>query len=273
MTPVIDLPLILEADELQRHLGDKRLRIVDLSKAETHGQAHIPGAVFLDYPQIVAVRKPVMGLLPDDEHLTRILAGIGVTPETHVVAYDNEGGGKACRLLWTLEAIGHTRYSLLDGGLHAWANEGHPLTSDPSPVASDEYRIVPGARDAVADRDYILEHLGDPSVALLDTRSPEEFDGTKRFAARGGHIPGARNMDWTLAMDQGRNLRLKPQAELRALLEERGVTPDKTVVVYCQSHHRSAHTYVMLRSLGYTRVKGYAGSWSDWGNREDTPVE
>ena len=100
---------------------------------------------------------------------------------------------------------------------------------------------------------------------LVDVREVEEFAQ--------GHIPGAVNMEWLLAMDQALNLRFKSPDELRALLAERHVTPDKEVIVYCHTHHRSAHTYMVLKSLGYERVRGYPGSWSDWGNAADTPVE
>ncbi len=111
------------------------------------------------------------------------------------------------------------------------------------------------------------------NTVLLDARSPEEYNGTKRFTARSGHIPGAVNLNWLDTMDRHRNLRLKTDAELRRMLSERGITPDKEVIVYCQTHHRSAHSYVMLKSLGYTNIKGYPGAWSEWGNSNDTPIE
>lgn len=269
----IQFPLLVEAESLAANLGAEDLLVVDLSKASTHSQLHIPGAVFLDYAQIVATRPPVGGLLPDAEQLGRAFSAIGLRPDRHVIAYDDEGGGKAARLLWTLEAIGHRRYSLLDGGLHAWANEGRPVTAEPTPVqptAADV--VVPSDPEPVATREFILAHLDDPAVALLDARSPQEFTGERRFSARGGHIPGAVNIEWTQLMDTERNLRLKEGTALRRMLEAAGITPERTVVAYCQTHHRSAHTWFALKWLGY-RAKGYAGSWSDWGNRDDTPVE
>lgn len=267
------LALVVEADDLQQHLGEDRLVVVDLSKPETYLQSHVPGAVHLEYPRIIDIRKPVMGLVPEAPVLATVLGNLGITPETHVVAYDDEGGGKACRLLWTLATLGHQGYSLLNGGLHAWVNEGHALEGGsvaPTPAAA--YPIPETRQDSV-DYRYIQTHLGEAGIALLDTRSVEEYHGIKCFAARGGHIPGAVNLDWMQTMDQTRNLRFKPEGWLRETLQGLGVTPDKEVIVYCQSHHRSAHTYIMLKHLGYARVSGYPGSWSDWGNREDTPVE
>ena len=109
-------------------------------------------------------------------------------------------------------------------------------------------------------------------IRITDARSPAEYNGEKLYAARGGHIPGAVNIEWTDFMDPGHNLRLRTIAELRSLLEEKGFGTDKTVVAYCHTHHRSAHTWFVLKYLGY-HARGYEGSWSDWGNREDTPIE
>jgi thiosulfate/3-mercaptopyruvate sulfurtransferase len=268
------LPLLVEADVLQGHLDNPDLIIVDLTKAETYAKGHIPGAVFLDYAQIVRMEKPVGGLLPNEAQLSIVLSNLGISPDSHIVAYDDEGGGKAARLLWTLEAIGHQHYSLLNGGLHVWLNEGHPLDQQAITPQPSDYPVKLQANcEAVVDRPFILKHLKDPQVALLDARSPAEFRGEKLFAARGGHIPGAINIEWTEFMDQSHNMRLKGIAELRNMLEEKGFTPDKTVVAYCHTHHRSAHTWFALKYLGYDKARGYEGSWSDWGNQNDTPVE
>lgn len=265
-------PLLLEPETLFAHLGKPSLLVVDLSGGSVQRIGHIPGAVHLDYGMLVAGRWPIGGLLPDSGHLSSVLSSIGLTPHTHVVAYDDEGGGRAGRLLWTLDVIGHRHFSLLNGGIHAWANEGYPLERGSVRCSPSHYEAVP-TEHGHADKDYILENLRNPNVVLLDTRTPEEFHGLMRYAARGGHIPGAVNMDWVLAMDTRRNLRLKSERELRALLKERGVTAEREVIVYCQTHHRSSHTYIMLKVLGYPRIRGYAGAWSEWGNLPNTPIE
>lgn len=265
-------PLLLEPEQLHARLGEPSLLVVDLSGPGVQHIGHIPGAVHLDYGALLATRWPVAGLLPDGEQLSRVLSSIGLSPDMHVVAYDDEGGGKAGRLLWTLDVLGHGRFSLLNGGLHAWANEGYPLEGSIVRRAYSHYQAI-CTDQGHADKDYVLRSLDNPEVILLDTRTPEEFHGVARYAARGGHIPGAVNMDWVLAIDGSRNLRLKSQPELRALLEERGVTAEREVIVYCQTHHRSSHTYIVLKLLGYSRVRGYAGAWSEWGNLPDTPIE
>lgn len=266
------LPLLIEPEELEIRLGTQGILVVDLCTQQVYAHAHIPGAVHLEYDAIVAGRPPVGGLLPDARQLSQVFSSIALTPETHVVAYDDEGGGKAGRLLWTLDVIGHTCFSLLNGGIHAWTNEGYPLDSSVPRPAPADYSATIGP-DCHASKDYIMQKLGNPDVVLLDTRTPEEFSGLKRFAIRGGHIPGAVNMDWVLPMDQQRNLRLKPEGEVRDMLEGLGVSPEREVIVYCQTHHRSSHTYMVLKSLGYPRVRGYPGAWSEWGNLRDTPVE
>lgn len=272
MTNPAFLPLIAEPADLEGQLSSDAILVVDLCKPEVYRQAHIPGAVHLEYMQIVAARPPAMGLLPDDTQLSAIFSSLGMTPDHHVVAYDDEGGGRAARLLWTLEAVGHSRYSLLNGGFQAWSAEHRPLTSDVKPRARTDYRVSrTGA--AVASKEYIREHLDDQKVVLLDARTPAEYRGEKRLATRAGHIPGAVNFDWVNAIDQSRNLRLKSAADLRQMLTQIGVTPDKEIITYCQTHHRSAHTFIVLKSLGFNRIAGYPGSWSEWGNSPDTPIE
>lgn len=270
--PKPNLPLLIEPAELVPHLGDEALVIVDMNQPAVYVNAHVPGAVSLDYSRIVAPRPPAAAVLPSAAQLAEVLGGIGLTPDHHVVAYDDEGNGRASRLLWTLDAVGHSGSSLINGGLRAWLADDQPTESGSRSVAPSRYPVhIIG--DAVADKDYLLAHLNDPAVAIVDTRTPEEFTGINVRAARGGHIPGAINFNWTDAMDPGDHLRLKNSAELKQTLERLGVTPDKEVITYCQTNHRSAHTYMVLRILGYPRVRAYPGSWSEWGNLPDTPIE
>ena len=269
----MELPLILEPQALNDILNQPQLCIIDLGKAQSYQTAHIPGAIFLQYSNIVRIDKPTMGLLPSVEDLSTLVHRLGINNDTHVVAYDDEGGGCASRFLWTLDYLGCKNFSLLNGGLHAWLDEQLPLQTEiPSAPGHGNFNVAPNT-DVVAERDYILDRLQDDRVALLDARSAEEFDGRKKLSARGGHIPGAVNLDWLLLMDQARKLRLKHAEELRLMLGSLEVTAQKEVIVYCQSHHRSALSYLALKSLGYEKLRGYPGSWSDWGNREDTPIE
>ena len=157
------LPLIIESDQLESILQSPNIVVVDLCKPETYNQTHVPGAVHLDYKQIITANPPVMGLIPDAEQLNSILAQCGITPESHIVAYDDEGGGKAARLLYTLDVIGHDRYSLLNGGLHAWASEGHLLESTPNTRPATQYK-VDFQLQPIATKQFIIDHLQDNSV-------------------------------------------------------------------------------------------------------------
>lgn len=267
------LPFLIEPEELESHLDDERLLIIDLASNQSYLNGHIPAAIHLDYSLLLRSQPPATGLLPDEAHLSRLFSSLGLTPDRHVVAYDDEGNGRACRLLWTLDAIGHFAYSLLDGGLRAWRAQGRPLVTGPQAPIPSDYRARLSNPDALAVRDDILRLLHDENTLVLDVRSPAEYRGEDVRALRGGHIPGAVNFEWTRAMDPGHDLRLRPAEELRQTLKKLGVTPDKLIITHCQSHHRSAHTYIMLKYLGYPRVRGYAGSWSEWGNDAELPVE
>ena len=267
----LSLPLIIEPEQLEEQLGTPEILIVDLCKSEVYTRSHIPGAVHLEYGYLVAPQPPAMGCLPGEAQLTQVLSALGLSNRTSVVAYDDEGGGRAARFLWTLDAVGHSQGSLLNGGLHAWMAENRPLDNEVVTPIQTQYQVTIND-DAIADKAYILRHLDDASVQLLDTRSPAEYHGQQQRAARAGHIPGAVNFDWVNAMDPARNPRLRAQDELKSALASLGVVPEKEIVTYCHTHHRSAHTYITLKSLGYEHVRGYPGSWSEWGNSPELPI-
>ncbi len=265
------LPLLIDGAALQQHLQDDGLVIVDLSRRDGYLQQHIPGARHLDIARIMASQAPVMGLLPDIHYLEDILGNLGITPDSHVVIYDEEANAKACRLFWTLDALGHERHSLLDGGLPAWKAEKRPLETQPVEATATTYRARPN-RQCVADREYILSRVGDADTRILDVRSAAEFEGVDKRARRGGHIPGAVNIEWLNFIDRQRQMRLRDQEALRELPHQADILPEHEVIIHCQTHQRSAHTYFVLKYLGYPRVRGYAGAWSDWGNQTETPI-
>jgi len=269
----LDIPIVIEPAALHELLGSQDLIIVDLGKLETYAQTHLPGAVHMEYSALVRGDRPAPGHLPEPDDFSRTLSEAGITPAHAVVAYDDEGGGKACRLVWNLHAAGHRRAGVLNGGILAWCAEGLPVSTETQQPEPRDYGRIEYTVEPLATRDQILERLGDPRLLLLDARSPEEYAGTKVRAAKGGHIPGAVNLNWLDCIDRTNDTRLNTDEVLRELLAERGITEDKDVVAYCHTHHRSAHSYVMLKHLGYESVKGYAGSWSEWGNDPETPVE
>lgn len=261
-------PLVIDGETLQSAIDAGDVLVVDLSRPPLYMQQHIAGAVNLDIGRIMASQPPVMGLLPETDYLESLLGSLGATADTHIVAYDEESNAKACRLLWTLDCLGHRHSSLLDGGLQAWSAEGRPLNASPVTVTSAVYKAQPDS-GIVADKAYIETRLND--LQILDVRSPAEYEGVDKRALRGGHIPGAINIEWTRAIDRARRMRLHSIEELRELYA--GLDPDRETVVHCQTHQRSAHSYVVLKLLGFKRLRGYPGSWSDWGNDPAAPVE
>lgn len=267
------LPLIIEPQQLESILEEPNLLILDLREPEAYASGHVPGAVNAQYADFVAADPPAMGLLPSVDHLSEVFSRLGLGPNTHVVTYDDEGGGRAARVIWTLHALDHEQCSLLNGGFQAWSKEGHPL--EDRIVARIPTKYVAELRNpsVIARTEYVLSQLASPKMVLLDTRTSDEYFGVDVRAKRGGHIPGAVNRNWTDNLDPSRNLRLLPDESLRVALRQLEVIPENEIIVYCQTHHRSSHTYVMLKHLGFPKVRGYAGAWSEWGNDERLPVE
>ena len=269
----LNIPVLIEPGQLQTYLDQDNVLVVDVSSIDNYTQHHIPGAYYVEYDDLLLEENPGPGRIATEAKLSDVLSVIGFTNENkHVIAYDDSGGGRASRLLWTLDVLGHTNGSLLNGGWAAWQNAGNASESGANNATYSNY-TAKYCTDALADKKYVLSRLGAKDLGLLDARTPEEFQGTDVRAARGGRIPGAANLNWLDAMDLAHHRRFKPDDELRAMLTTHGLTPDKEIICYCQTHHRSSHSYIMLKHLGYPRIAGYAGAWSEWGNDPDTPIE
>ena len=262
---------ILEPAELAAQLTHAPVPLlVHVATAEAYAAGHIDGAVHVAPGELVSGIKPATGTLPDAQRLQHLLERIGYRPDACIVAYDDEGGGWAGRFIWTLDVVGHTNWRYLNGGIHAWVGAGLPLQRAPVTPAPTRVSIEID-RGPIAETQDILDHLGDTAVTIWDCRSRDEFDGRRVAAARGGHIPGAVHLDWLDLMDPARDLRLR--TDLEALLRTHGISRDNELIVHCQTHHRSGLAYLVARALGFPNVRGYHGSWSEWGNRADTPIE
>jgi len=265
-----NLPLVIEPADLAARLAAPELILVDLTSATRYAEGHLPGARFVDPKQTQLGQPPAPGLLPSLGQIESLFGALGHRPDAVYVVYDDEGGGWAGRFIWLLDVIGHHRYHYLNGGLHAWLGDGRPVTQQVPEAGTAELSLT--LDDApTATRAYIESRLGDDDLVIWDARSPAEYRGEKLFAARGGHIPGAVNFEWTAAMDPARALRIRE--DIAEQLKGLGIVPEKEIITHCQTHHRSGLTYLLAKSLGYPRVKGYAGSWAEWGNLPDTPVQ
>jgi thiosulfate/3-mercaptopyruvate sulfurtransferase len=266
----LNLPLLLEPAALAAVLPHPNLLIIDLCQPQNWQQLHIAGAVHVNPGELVSGLPPAAGKLPALAQLSALFARIGYRPDQHIVVYDDEGGGWAGRFIWTLDVIGHQHYSLLDGGLHSWYKEQHPVTSAVREVEPTTVNIALH-NDVIAELDTVLAALQDPNIKIWDARSREEYLGLRSGTARAGHIPGAVNLDWQEVMDLTRNLRLLPLPVLQEKLASLGIAAGNTIITHCHSHHRSGLTYVVAKLLGY-QVMGYHGSFGEWGNHPDVPI-
>jgi thiosulfate/3-mercaptopyruvate sulfurtransferase len=244
--------------------------VIDLRPAEQFSAGHIPGAVHLDLWGVSLIDTSEAPLRAFMWMVGHLFALRGVTPDRPVVVYEQDSGMRAARAFWLLEYLGHPSVSVLDGGFAAWTSAGLPVTTEAvAPVASTWHGTPDPAR--LATWQQVRDRLGKPDTTIVDTRSDAEYFGEAVRARRGGAIPGAVHLEWTNNL--GADGRFKSTADLAAMYASAGVTPDREVVTYCQGGYRAAHAYLALRILGHPRVRNYTGSWKEWGDREDLPLE
>jgi thiosulfate/3-mercaptopyruvate sulfurtransferase len=268
---------LIDPHTLHTQIDDPAWVILDVGRAAVYAQVHLPRARWVDRTQLMSGHPDALGSLPDLVQLQGLIHQLGIHPDQQIIVYDDEGGGWAGRLLWTLEVLGFQQLSLLDGGLHTWLAQGLPTQSG-EPVLPSFTSSAPALTiysDARIERAEILTVLTqsiNQQPIFWDCRSFEEYCGEQLTARRGGHLPHARHYEWTTLMDRERHLRLRPLDLIRQELTERGIIQhDRPIVTYCQSHHRSGLSYVVGRLLGLS-IRAYDGGWSEWGNRSDTPI-
>ena len=265
------MSLLVTPNELSRELeASPRPLLIDVRPVENYCENHLPGAVHLDLFGISSIDTdpaPMKAFFWIIEHL---FASRGVSNDVPVVVYDETSGIRAARAFWFLEYFGHPDARVLDGGFNAWVRNGLPVTQHASKPTPTNWT---GARDSeiLAGWREVNDRLGRKDTVIVDTRSDGEYYGTTVRAARGGAVPGAVHLEWTnnLAADG----RFKCTADLKQMYERAGITPDLEVVTYCQGGYRAAHSYLAMRLLGYPRVRNYIGSWKEWGDRVDLPIE
>ena len=283
--------LVWTPEQLRDRIGDRKgddLVLIDTRPAPDFCAGHIEGAAHLDLYGISLNDTRPEPLAAFVWTLAYLMEIRGVEYDRTVVFYEENSGVRAARGFWFLEYLGHEDVHVLDGGIGTWKGAGLPVTRDAWPMygSARDLRSKEGGRigrtgfskhlknpveDRLATAQYILDHFKDPDVKIHDARSDAEYYAEHVRAARGGTIPRSVHLEWLHFI--GGDGSLKPAPELREMLEGRGLTPDQEIVPFCHGGYRSAHAYLVYRLLGYPRARNYLGSWKEWGDHTDLPIE
>lgn len=264
-----DLAVVLiSASRLKKRLRDSDLLLVDARSWHDYSGGHIPHAINLDLFAFHWADTSEDGIRAFNRQTVKLLANAGVSYDRQVVFYDGVSGIFAARGVWLLEYFSHRNASMLDGGFAGWKKAGYEIEKRANPYRPAAFR--PKADSSVlATYRYILRNLGNPKVKIVDARSRDEYSGRSARAARGGRIPNAINVDWETNL--GKDNMFKDTPALRRLYKRVGKNDE--VICYCQGGYRAANDYVALKKLGYKNVRVYLGSWYEWGNMPELPVE
>jgi thiosulfate/3-mercaptopyruvate sulfurtransferase len=272
--------VLVETDWVEQHLDDPDVRIVEVDENPgLYAEAHIPGAIGFDWKKDLQdqTRRDFLGR----DQFGALLGSRGISNDHTIVLYGDRNNWFAAYTYWYLKYYGHDDVKLMNGPREKWISEGRPTTTDVPSHEATEFKADKGDDDIRARRDEVLDKL-DSDTRLVDVRSPQEFSGEliamagyeQEGAQRAGHIPGAASVPWAQAVTE--NGTFKSADELRELYEGKGVLTedDDPVIAYCRIGERSAHTWFVLHELlGKDDVKNYDGSWTEWGNLVDVPIE
>jgi thiosulfate/3-mercaptopyruvate sulfurtransferase len=277
----VNADVLVSTDWVADHLNDPNVRIVESNEDPLlYPSGHIPGAVQVDWATDLndQVRRDYV----QKEAFEALNSKIGVTPSTTVVFYGDKNNWWATYAFWVYQLFGHTNAKVMDGGRLKWEKDGREMTRDVPSYAATSY-TAPARDDAKirAFKDQVLKHQ-EAGKPLVDVRSPAEYSGEKTHmpeypqegVLRGGHIPGAKNVPWARAANPDDGT-FKPADELKAIYEEeQGLKSGDDIIAYCRIGERSSHTwFVLTYLLGYPNVRNYDGSWTEWGNSVNVPIE
>ena len=260
------------------HLNDPKVRLVEVDVDPTlYEKGHIQGAVGWNWQNDLCdqVRRDII----DKAAFERLCSQAGIANDSTVVLYGDSNNWFAAWAFWQFKMYGHQDVRLMNGGRKKWEQEGRAYTAEAPKVTATQYRAKEPDFSLRAFRDDVAAHVKASDVNLVDVRSPDEFTGKviappglNETAQRGGHIPGAKNIPWAMAVNDDGTF--KAPEQLRALYQGAGVTPDRETIAYCRIGERSSHTWYVLRYLlGYDKVRNYDGSWTEWGNVIGAPIE
>jgi thiosulfate/3-mercaptopyruvate sulfurtransferase len=239
---------------------------------------HVPEAVKIDW--FNDLQHPIVRDYVDSRGFAELCANAGIAPDTTVVFYGDKSNWWACYAFWAFKLFGHEKCLVMNGGRKKWQDEGRPMSTDKPSYPKTQYPVRPQDARIHAFREQVLDHIG-RSLPLVDVRSPDEYSGKllhmpdypQEGALRGGHIPGAASVPWARAANEDGTFKSRDELE-KIYRVEQGLNADDDIVVYCRIGERSSHTWFVLKYLmGYTQVRNYDGSWTEWGNLVGVPIE
>jgi thiosulfate/3-mercaptopyruvate sulfurtransferase len=270
--------VLVEPQWLEEHLNDDSIRIVEVDEnPDLYREAHIPGAIGFDWKTDLQDQVKRDFLSPDE--FGRLFGSRGISNEHQIILYGDRNNWFAAYTYWYLKYYGHENVKLLNGPRERWISEGRPTTTEVPSYPEATFEAKPGNENIRARRDEVLDAIGNGRT-LVDVRSPQEYSGElispigyeQEGAQRGGHIPGAKSIPWAQAVKEDGTF--KSADELRDLYGGKGALSGSPIIAYCRIGERSAHTWFVLRELlGQDDVKNYDGSWTEWGNMVNVPVE
>jgi thiosulfate/3-mercaptopyruvate sulfurtransferase len=261
---------LVETEWVAAHASDSDVRIVDMRR-EGYSDGHVPGALYLSPDSIRDAKKPPT-FLPSPGEFEQMMARLGISDATRVVVYDERGGIYASRLWWILNYFGHSNVALMNGGWTKWAAEHRSTSAAENSPPPGHFTAQPQPR-WVATADDVVAAIGKPSIRIVDARTAAEIEGKDlRNIRRGGFVPSSVPVYWEDLLDPQQKT-FKSADDLKALYESRGVLPSQEVIAYCQVGMRASVDLFALHLIGYDRLRNYYGSWEEWGNRDDLPIE
>ncbi len=279
MSSYVHPEYLVETDWVADHLKDSSVRIVESDEDSLlYKVGHIPGAVQVDW--FSTLQHPLRRDFLTKEQFEQLCSNLGIANDTTVVFYGDKSNWFACYALWLFEYYGHKNAKIMNGGRTKWELEKRPLVKEEASYPKTKYNAQAPDKSIRAFRDDVFQYI-ETQRPLVDVRSPKEYTGEllhmpnypQEGATRGGHIPGAVSIPWSMAVNEADST-FKSAEELRALYEGKGVKPDGEIIAYCRIGERSSLTWFVLKYLlGYPKVRNYDGSWTEWGNLVDAPIE
>lgn len=258
---------IISAEEASTLLGKRDVVFVDTRNYWKYATGHIPGAVNLELYAFHWIDTSAKGLDAFAGQMAMLLGAFGIDNDKQVIFYQNNSGYDAARGVWLLEWMGNKNGRMLDGGINLWRREGRPISTKDSDIERAKFTVRLN-KNVVCGLDQLDQDIQAGSASIIDARSAGEYNGSRRRALKAGHMPGAANIEWKKAVRKDGTL--KGAGQLAAIYQE--FSPGEELVTYCQSGYRAAHSWLILKLLGFDNVRNYIGSWYEWGSNPSTRV-